>query len=350
MKIAIIGKFTSEEMGYHISYTLKKMGNEVYNIEYGPKIYADKKFLRKYRIYKRKLFEILNSSNKNMRLIMFKNTIKRIKEIGHIDLIITTYDYLTYDELYEIKKYSKSKIVMWFPDAVSNLGRAYFMTAGYDFIFFKDPYIVSSLKNYYDFKNVYYLPEAFNPDLHNIKENIEKDKMKYECDVSIVANLHSFRVPILEKLIQSNYSIKIFGSPPPFYVNISKNLLKNYKNDYLIYEEKAKACKYAKISLNTTHPAEIEGFNVRVFEITGAGGFLLTPYRKALEDLFKIGEEIEVYNSYSEMLEKIDFYIKNPIKREEIRKKGQIRALENHTYEKRLNKMFDIIYNGADFE
>lgn len=347
LKIAIIGKFTAEEMGFHIFQTLQRMGHKVYAIEFGPKIHADKNTLRMLRIYRRKIFEIAINSSQKVRDFLLKGTLNRIEEIGNLDLIIVTYDYFTFKEVQEIKKISKSKIVLWFPDAVSNFGRAYFMTADYDYLFLKDPFIVRRLRDYYDFKNVFYLPEAFNSELHRVDNFSDKDEQIYGCDVAVVANLHSFRVPILEKLIQSDYKIKIYGSPPPFYVKVSKKLLSYYANKYLVYEEKAKAWRYARISLNTIHPAEIEGINVRVFEIVGSGGFLLTAYRKALEELFDIGEEIEVFYSYKDMLNKIDYYLKNPIKREEIRRKGQERAIKDHTYEKRLNEMFEIIEKGV---
>ncbi|AIY85855.1 MULTISPECIES: glycosyltransferase [unclassified Thermotoga] len=348
MKVAVVGKFTTEEMGYHILYTLRKIGYDAYGIEFGPKVHADRNFMRMFRTYRRKLFEIGINTIRTVRKVLLKHILNHISELKEIDLIISTYDYFTYEEIREIKKTTKATIVLWFPDAVSNFGRGYFMTAGYDFMFFKDPYVVRYLREFYGFKNVFYLPEAFNPDLHKVPKYDPKDEESYGCDISVVANLHSFRVPILEKLVSTGkYSIKIYGSPPPYYVNTSNQLLGIYTGRYLANEEKAKAWRYAKISLNTLHPGEIESVNVRVFEITGAGGFLLTPYRKCLEDLFVIGEEIEVYYSLNDMIDKIDHYLKNSEKREKIREKGQKRALMEHTYEQRLRTMLEIIEKGG---
>lgn len=345
MNIAILGKFSVEEMGSHISETLKKMGHNVYEVEYGPKLNQNKNNQQNY-IMKLKIhgFNFGVNLNQKTRNHVFKHIMNQLLSISNLDLIICTHDWLTFYEVEKLKRNINSEIALWFPDGVINFGRAYFMTAGYDYLFFKDEYIVKNMKSYYGFNNVYYLPEAFNPEIHKPVQFNKDDEGRFQCDISMVGNLHSHRIPILEKLVcEKKYNIKIYGGKSPFYIPVSEKIDSSYTKQFAGNETKAKAMVYSKIALNTLHMGEVESANVRVFEIAGIGAFQLTAYRKGLEELFVIGKEIETYSSYEELIEKIDFYLKNDKKRIEIAKNGYRRAITDHTYEVRLKKLIDIV-------
>lgn len=83
----------------------------------------------------------------------------------------------------------------------------------------------------------------------------------------------------------------------------------------------------------------------RVFETTGRGGFLIMPYIKGIEDLFKIGKEISTYefDNFSMLKSNIDYFIKNDDERESIRLAGHARAKKDHTYTQRLADVIEII-------
>lgn len=345
MNIAILGKFSVEELGSHISDTLTRMGHNVYEVEYGPKLNQDKNnqqnYLMKLKIHS---FNFGTNLNQKTRNYVLKHIMKQLLSINNLDLVISTYDWLTFYEVDILKRNTKSKISLWFPDAIVNFGRAYLMTAGYDYIFLKDPYVVRNMKDYYGFNNVYFMPEAFNPEIHKPVQLNKADEEKFQCDISMVGNLHSFRIPILEKLFSENkYNIKLYGGRAPYYIPVSSNLASKYTNQFVGNEVKSKAMQYSKIALNTLHIGEIESANARVFEIAGIGAFQLTAYRKGLEELFVIGKEIETYSSYDELVVKIDFYLKNEDKRKEIARNGRLRAIKDHTYEVRLKKIIGIV-------
>ncbi|WP_029232834.1 glycosyltransferase family protein [Butyrivibrio sp. VCB2006] len=96
----------------------------------------------------------------------------------------------------------------------------------------------------------------------------------------------------------------------------------------------------SKINLNISTRSIKTGIPQRVWDVLGNGGFLLTNYQDELSDYFKIGEDIEVYNSHDELIEKIDYYLSHEDKRLEIAAKGyQTVKASNST----LNRVIEII-------
>lgn len=83
--------------------------------------------------------------------------------------------------------------------------------------------------------------------------------------------------------------------------------------------------------------------NVRLFEATGAGAFLLAENFKKLNDYFKVGTEIEVFNDTNDLFEKIVYYLDHPKKRKEIATKGQQRTLKEHSIKNRATWFHEII-------
>jgi len=85
-----------------------------------------------------------------------------------------------------------------------------------------------------------------------------------------------------------------------------------------------------------------ETSNMRIFEATGAGAFLLTEHFDNLSTYFEVGSEIETFKTRDELLEKIDFFLRNPERRHEIAKAGQARCIADYSMEKRAVQ-FDAI-------
>lgn len=344
MKIAIVGRFGAEEVGLHIYETFKRMEHTPYKIQFGPKLNESKNNRNTLkRKIKEKLFNSFLYSKEKIRDYVLKGILKEIVSIQNLELVLCTYDWLSFKEIQFIKEHTGAKIILWFPDGIINLGRCLFMNAGYDSLFFKDPTLVKRLKDVYQM-NAYYLPECFDPDSHKKIEFSEKDKEKYECDISFIGNLHANRLPIIEKLIElDKYKIKIYGAKAPFYLKISDKLKKCYTGKYILDIEKSKAIKYSKINLNTVHLGEMDSINVRAFELCGAGGFQMINYRKSLDDLYKINRELVIYETFEELVEKIDYFLENPERRNEIAVKGYERSHLDHTYEIRIDEMLKLL-------
>jgi predicted O-methyltransferase YrrM/predicted Zn-dependent protease len=78
-----------------------------------------------------------------------------------------------------------------------------------------------------------------------------------------------------------------------------------------------------------------EAGNMRLFEATGVGSFLLTEEHPQLSLYFESGSEVATYRSEGELFDKIYYYLEHAEEREAIAKRGQQRCLTEHSMERR---------------
>lgn len=97
----------------------------------------------------------------------------------------------------------------------------------------------------------------------------------------------------------------------------------------------------SRINLNMTNRPIRSGLPQRIFDIMGAGGFLLTNYQPELPEYFEIGKEVAVYESQQDLLEKIAYYLEHEEERQEIAANGRRAIEQRHQYAQRLQMMFE---------
>jgi len=212
-------------------------------------------------------------------------------------------------------------------------------------LYFK-PYdlILSSLPNIVEFLNknkikAEYLKLAFEPEvLNHLKELKEKYQVVFIG--SFWQEQHSFFVPLLEE-VAKKFDLKIWS---PSKEEINSDLLQKFYIGKAWGKEMYNVLFNSLITINR-HGKIAENYanNMRLYEATGVGTMLITDFKDNLNEIFKIGEEIECYQNGDELLNKIDFYIKNEGKRKEIAQNGQKRTLTEHTYENRMKELITII-------
>lgn len=83
--------------------------------------------------------------------------------------------------------------------------------------------------------------------------------------------------------------------------------------------------------------------NMRLFETTGVGAFLITDYKENLHTLYEIGKELIAYRSVDECIELITYYMSHDDERKAIAAAGQRRTLSEHTYYHRMQELVEII-------
>jgi len=104
------------------------------------------------------------------------------------------------------------------------------------------------------------------------------------------------------------------------------------------------ALNRAKIALNIHVEDDLPyKVNMRTFEITGCGAFLLTDKAYGIEKMFNVGKELVTYASEGDLIEMAKYYIDPENEREEIANKAQEKAYRKHTYESRVNRILEAI-------
>lgn len=101
-----------------------------------------------------------------------------------------------------------------------------------------------------------------------------------------------------------------------------------------------KVFKCSKINLNLTAKGIQSGASLRIYDVLGCGGFLLSNYQAELPEQFEIGKEIVLFESEKDLLEKITYYLEHEEERRWIAKNGYEKVKEQYTYQKRLEEMF----------
>ena len=83
--------------------------------------------------------------------------------------------------------------------------------------------------------------------------------------------------------------------------------------------------------------------NMRVFEVTGAGGLLITDYKRNLNELFEPGKEVLVYHDREECLSLCKWALSHPEDAAKIAEAGRSRCFKDHLYDNRIEKLLSTI-------
>lgn len=98
--------------------------------------------------------------------------------------------------------------------------------------------------------------------------------------------------------------------------------------------------RHATVNLNLTIPPIQTGLSLRVLDILGAGGFLLSNRQEELSDFFHIGKELDTYDTLEELTDKLSFYLAHPDTARKIAENGHTAVKERFSFEGQLAKIF----------
>lgn len=103
----------------------------------------------------------------------------------------------------------------------------------------------------------------------------------------------------------------------------------------------------SKINLNMTLRSIETGLPLRVFDIMGVGGFLMSNYQKEFEELYVPDKEVVLYSSMDELIDKTRFYLTHERERLIIAMNGYKRTIAEHTMKHRAATILKTVY-GLD--
>ena len=134
--------------------------------------------------------------------------------------------------------------------------------------------------------------------------------------------------------ITKRHTLDLFTLDPAFTL---PNLRNHGTTDY--YSEMPLVFKKSRINLNISLRSIKSGMPLRAFDIMGNGGFLLSNYQEDFLESFTPGVDFECYESESDLLQKIDYYLSHEEERRAIAKNGHDKVASSHTYRDRVREM-----------
>lgn len=114
------------------------------------------------------------------------------------------------------------------------------------------------------------------------------------------------------------------------------------KDLFVLGDDMVRSINSYKIHFNKNISIDI---NYRTFETCGCKTLLLTNYTPNLEKLFKINEEIVVWDNYDDLKYKVKSLLSDDSLRKSIEKRGYDRVIKDHTYDVRSYQLVEIIKN-----
>lgn len=107
--------------------------------------------------------------------------------------------------------------------------------------------------------------------------------------------------------------------------------------------EMPKIFKASKVNLNINLRVSQSGIPLRVMDVLGSGGFLISSFQPELAEFFVNGRDIVLYDSIEDAYEKVAYYLKHDDERQQIAINGKKVVEENYTYEHQLKEIFEIL-------
>lgn len=158
-----------------------------------------------------------------------------------------------------------------------------------------------------------------------------------DIDVSFVGTVspdHRQRIALLEAVAR-RFDLKLFGSRPQALPK-SSPLHRCFQGE-VWGVEMYQALRRSKITLNSHIDfAGREAGNMRLFEATGVGAYLLTDFKDTLHALFEPGREVGVWYTVDDCLTSIERSLRDDQERTEVARAGHARTISHHTYRHRV--------------
>lgn len=130
--------------------------------------------------------------------------------------------------------------------------------------------------------------------------------------------------------------------------DVSELVRVRYMGSVDYWSEMPKVFRESKINLNFTIPNIKSGIPLRVWDVLGSKGFLLTNYQAEIPYYFEEGKDLVCFDGVEDLREKVAYYLKHEDERMQIAENGYKKVKEYHTYVHRVSEMLRIIEKAED--
>jgi spore maturation protein CgeB len=165
-----------------------------------------------------------------------------------------------------------------------------------------------------------------------------------DIDVSFVGTVsvdHQQRIALLEA-VAGRYDLKLWGNRPQA-LPASSPLHRCFQSE-VWGADMYQVLRRSRITLNShIDLAGREAGNMRLFEATGVGAFLLTDFKDNLHTLFAPDKEVAVWRSIEDCLDVIGRIIGDDNGRAAVARAGHARTIAQHTYRHRAAEILGFV-------
>lgn len=134
--------------------------------------------------------------------------------------------------------------------------------------------------------------------------------------------------------LSKHYKVNVYSNS-----DVSDLLRVQYCGSVDYWSEMPKVFRASKINLNFTIPNIKSGIPLRVWDVLGSGGFLLTNYQAEIPLFFEEGKDLVCFDGIDDLREKVGYYLTHEDERRAIAEHGYRKVKETHNYIERIRTM-----------
>lgn len=193
-------------------------------------------------------------------------------------------------------------------------------------------------------KKVCFLNKSYDPDFHRPISLSEKDLSEFGVDVGFIGSFEKDRANKLMFLAENGIKVRVYGNGWRAFFDKHKNL--EIMDQPIYGDSYIKAICATKINLSFLRKANRDLQTDRTMEIPACGAFMLTERTSEHLELFREGVEAAYFdtNNESELLEKVQYYLKNDKERLMVAQKGRKRCVSSqYDHKAALNHMLKVV-------
>lgn len=193
------------------------------------------------------------------------------------------------------------------------------------------------------------LEDMLTPDiLQKIQENYHLEKSEDSfSDLGLIfsTTVLGFKIASIQRrkaliALSKRHSVSLYNN------EAAKDLLRiQYKGPADYWQQMPLIFAGSKINLNFTIPNIRTGLPLRILDVLGAGGFLITNFQAEIPEHFEDGKDLVCFYNEKDLLEKADYYLTHEAERQKIAENGYKKVCKYHTYRVRIQDMLKIILN-----
>ncbi|MBI2890650.1 MAG: glycosyltransferase [Nitrospirae bacterium] len=271
-------------------------------------------------------------------------------------VIVVKGSMLTSETLGELRERLRVPMACYFVDpvAVPELGALAQRIAPYFDVFFLLDEIEATREVPLRCSGIEVAPHGVDPEVFRPIRLTAAEKETYDSDVCFVGIVNEIRRGVIRELARMPVKVRIWGRVDlggRDWAAREPEIARCFMGRWVPAEEMARIYSAAKIVFNL-HGMSLgsdpyRGMPLRTFEIPACRVLMLADDCAQIRRVYRVGEEVDVYDSVDSLKEKVRFYLDREDLRISMAEKAYERTLREHTWECRLRHILDVTLQVA---